>query len=62
VTSTDAGSAIGHDSVAVAGERMWSKMNSSRTAPVTPRSTGAASASWLGREGMSACQPIQAVV
>ena len=56
------GSAIGHDKVAVAGERMWSNTNSSRAGPVTPRSTGAGERQLAGFEGMSACQPIQAMV
>jgi hypothetical protein len=62
VTASDAGSPIGHDKVVVAGLRRWSNTTSSRAAPVTPFSTGAASASCPGNEGMSACQPTQATV
>jgi hypothetical protein len=62
VTASDDGSPIGHDTFAVAGLRMWSNRISSRAGPVTPRSTGAASAICPGFEGMSACQPIHAIV
>jgi len=45
-----------------AGERMWSNTTSSRTAPVTPASTGTRMPSCPAAGVKSACQPTQTIV